>query len=131
MLCFIRHALTENRCGRIVEDELTQADCHAARRAGHSQLRFPETSQQLKLETDKEYDAAGFVANLRHDCVILYVARKVRYSAINGRTARYQSHALSRKPRKRIEEPFGGRKPSVAWHRPSIAVLSACDPTSS
>lgn len=36
-----------------------------------------------------------------------HVARKARYSAIEGRTTRYTGYKLSLKPRKRIEEAFG------------------------
>jgi len=36
--------------------------------------------------------------------------RQSRHSAIDGRTTRHESHALSQKHRKRIEEAFGWAK---------------------
>jgi len=36
-----------------------------------------------------------------------HVARKARFSAIDGRTARHVSYATSQRIRKRIEETFG------------------------
>lgn len=75
---------------------------------GAAKIRFP--SSGVTLEADKGYDAAGFVADLRLACVTPHVARKARHSAIDGRTTRHQSHALSHKHRKRIEEAFGWAK---------------------
>lgn len=45
--------------------------------------------------------------DLRQVFVTPHVARKSRHSAIDGRTIRHASYALSQKHRKRIEEPFG------------------------
>ena len=45
-------------------------------------------------------------SGLRQACVTPHVARKARYSAIDGRTTRHEGYTLSRKHRKRIEEPF-------------------------
>ncbi|RJE78738.1 transposase, partial [Paracoccus sp. JM45] len=42
--------------------------------------------------------------DLREACVTAHVARKSRYSAIDGRTTRHQGYASSIKHRKRIEE---------------------------
>ena len=53
------------------------------------------------------YDAAEFVSDLRMACVTPHVARKSRYSVIDGRTTRHQGYALSIKRRKRVEEAFG------------------------
>ena len=64
----------------------------------------------MTLGADKGYDATGFVTDLRRACVTPHVARKARHSAIDGRTTRHESHALSQKHRKRIEEAFGWAK---------------------
>lgn len=111
-LCFIGHALMENRSGLIVQGDLTQADGHAERRAALDMIHrhSPGSTRQITLGADKGYDAAGFVADLRQACVTPHVAQKSRYSAIDGRTTRHEGYALSIKHRKRIEEAFGWAK---------------------
>ena len=106
------HALMENRCGLIVQGDLTQADGHAERRAALDMIHrhSPGSTRRLTLGADKGYDAAGFVADLRQACVTPHVAQKSRHSAIDGRTTRHEGYALSIKHRKRIEETFGWAK---------------------
>lgn len=112
MLCFIGHALMENRSGLIVQADLTRADGHAERRAALSMIHAhsPGSTRQLTLAADRGYDSADFVHDLRQACVTPHVAQKSRHSAIDGRTTRHEGYALSRKHRKRIEEPFGWGK---------------------
>ena len=112
MLCFMGHALMENRSGLIVQGDLTQANGHAERRAALDMVHrhYPGSTRQLTLGADKGYDAAEFVADLRHACVTPHVAQKARHSAIDGRTTRHEGYALSIKQRKRIEEAFGWAK---------------------
>ena len=105
MLCFIGHALMENRNGLIVQGDLTQADGHAERRAALDMIHrnSPGSTRRLTLGADKGFDAAEFVADLRQACVTPHVAQKSRYSAIDGRTTRHEGYALSIKHRKRID----------------------------
>jgi transposase len=112
VLCFMGHALMENRHGFVVQGDLTQADGHAERRAALDMVHrhSPGSTRRLTLGADKGYDAAGFVSDLRQACVTPHVAQKSRYSAIDGRTTRHEGYALSQKHRKRIEEPFGWAK---------------------
>ncbi len=112
MLCFIGHALMENRSGLIVQGDLTQADGHAERRAALDMVHrhSPGSTRKLTLGADKGYDASAFVADLRQACVTPHVARKARCSAIDGRTTRHKGYDLSLKHRKRIEEAFGWAK---------------------
>ncbi len=109
MLCFMGHALMENRNGLIVQGDLTQADGQAERRAAIDMIHrhSPGSTRRLTPGADKGFDAAGFVADLRQACVTPHVAQKSRYSAIDGRTTRHDGYALSIKHRKRIEEAFG------------------------
>ena len=109
MLCFMGHALMENRNGLIVQGDLTQADGQAERRAAIDMIHrhSPGSTRRLTPGADKGFDAAGFVAGLRQACVTPHVAQKSRYSAIDGRTTRHDGYALSIKHRKRIEEAFG------------------------
>ena len=112
MLCFIGHALMENRSGLVVQADLTQADGHAERRAALAMIhaQSPGSTRQLTLGADRGYDAASFVRDLRQACVTPHIAQKSRHSAIDGRTTRHAGYALSQKHRKRIEEPFGWAK---------------------
>lgn len=112
MLCFMGHALMENRSGFIVRGDLTQADGHAERRAALDMIHrhSPGSTRQLTLGADKGFDAAEFVADLRQACVTPHVAQKSRSSAIDARTTRHKGYALSIKHRKRIEEAFGWTK---------------------
>ena len=111
-LCFMGHALMENRHGLVVQGDLTQADGHAERRAALDMVHrhSPGSTRRLTLGADKGYDAAEFVSDLREACVTPHVAQKSRHSAIDGRTTRHQGYALSIKHRKRIEEVFGWAK---------------------
>ena len=112
MLCFIGHALMENRNGLIVQGDLTQADGHAERRAALDMIHrhSPGSTRRLTLGADKGYDAGGFISDLRQACVTPHVAQKSRYSAIDGRTTRHEGYALSQQHRKKIEEAFGWAK---------------------
>jgi transposase len=112
MLCFIGHALMENRSGLIVQGDLTQADGRAERRAALDMIHrhSPGSTRRLTLGADKGFDAAEFVADLRQACVTPHVAQKSRHSAIDGRTTRHEGYALSIRHRKRIEEAFGWAK---------------------
>lgn len=130
MLCFMGHALMENRSGLIVQGDLTQADGHAKRRAALEMIHrhSPGSTRQLTLGADKGFGAAEFVADLRQACITPHIAQKSRHSAIDGRTTRHEGYALSIRHRKRIEEAFGWAKTvggTVAWRRPSIAASNA------
>ena len=88
VLCFMGHALMENRHGLVVQGDLTRADGRAERKAALDMLHrhSPGSTRQLTLGADRGYDAAEFVADLRQACVTPHVARKARHSAIDGRT---------------------------------------------
>jgi hypothetical protein len=105
MLCFIGHALMENRNGLVVQGDLTRADGHAERKAALDMIHrhSPGSTRRLTLGADKGYDAAGFVSDLRQACVTPHIAQKSRCSAIDGRTTRHEGYALSQKRRKKID----------------------------
>ena len=127
MLCFIGHALMENRNGMIVQGDLTQADGHAERKAALDMIHrhSPGSTQQLTLGADKGYDTGGFVSDLRQACVTPHVAQKTRYSAIDGRTTRQRATPCPRSTERRSKRRSAGLKPSVAWLRPCIAASNA------
>jgi transposase/IS5 family transposase len=111
-LCYMGHALTENRNGFVVEATLTHADGTAERRAAIEMLdaHDPGSTRRITLGADKGYDAAEFVADLRRMCVTPHIAAKAKGSAIDGRTTRHAGYAVSQRKRKLVEEPFGWGK---------------------
>ena len=107
-LCFMGHALTENRHGLVVKADATEANGTAERTAASAMIdrHAPGTSNRLTLAADKAYDTREFVADLRQKCVTPHVAQKARSSAIDGRTTRHPGYAESQKKRKLVEEAF-------------------------
>jgi len=121
-LCFIGHALMENRHGLVVEAVATRASGHAERLAAlhliapHADRATPVTPRRITLGADKAYDTADFVMECRELRVTPHVAQNRRdgpggrRSAIDGRTTRHVGYAVSQCIRKRIEEAFGWSK---------------------
>jgi transposase len=110
-LCYMGHALMENRNGLVVEACLTHADGHSERNAALAMIE-PRADRPVRitLGADKGYDAEDFVNELRSMNVTPHVAAKAKGSAIDGRTTRHAGYAISQRIRKRIEEPFGWSK---------------------
>jgi transposase len=110
-LCFMGHALMENRNGLIVETETTQADGFGERKAALVMInRRCPGERQITVGADKGYDTADFVADLRAMNVTPHVAAKAKGSALDGRTTRHAGYLVSQKKRKLIEEAFGWGK---------------------
>jgi len=110
-LCYMGHALMENRNGLVVEACLTHADGHAERNAALAMIEpRADRSVRITMGADKGYDVQDFVNELRSMNVTPHVAAKAKGSAIDGRTTRHAGYAISQRIRKRIEEPFGWSK---------------------
>lgn len=112
-LCYAGHLLTENRHGLIVECELTQATGRAEREAGLRLLarqRARRRGGRMSVGADKGYDAAEFVTDVRALKVTPHIAAKASRGAIDRRTTRHGSYAISQRRRKLVEEPFGWMK---------------------
>jgi hypothetical protein len=74
-LCFMGHALMENRNGLLVDACLTKADGHAERIAAlHMIEPRADRPQAITLGADKAYDAEDFVNELRSMKATLHVA---------------------------------------------------------
>jgi transposase len=110
-LCYMGHALMENRNGFVVEVCLTHADGRAERNAALVMIE-PRADRPVRvtLGAGKGYDAEDFVNELRSMNVTPHVAAKAKGSAIDGRTTRHAGYAISQRIRKRIEEAFGWGK---------------------
>lgn len=112
LLCYMGHALMENRHGFVVETETTHADGYAERAAAITMIErhSPGSERRLTLGADKGYDASDFIADLRRMCVTPHVAAKAKGSTIDARTTRHAGYAMSQRKRKQVEEPFGWGK---------------------
>jgi transposase len=97
-LCFIGHALMENRNGLIVGAVTTRASGHAERLAALALIEpHADRPQPVTLGADKGYDTGDFVMELREKAVTPHVAQNTnrRRSAIDGRTTRHPGYAVS------------------------------------
>jgi len=120
-LCYIGHALMENRNGLAVDGGITQASGTAEREAALAMLDRRTGRRRITLGADKAYDVRQFVEDLRERSVTPHVAidghlsktGKPRATAIDRRTARHPGYAISQCCRKRIEEIFGWAKGSA------------------
>lgn len=124
-LCFMGHALMENRNGLIVDCELTKATGTAEREAALTMIkRSRKTAKRtvrksrVTLGADKGFDAEDFVLKLKAQNVTPHIAingtvsktGKVRKTAVDGRTTKHKGYEISQRCRKRIEESFGWAK---------------------
>src|SRR6202012_2115667 len=112
-LCFMGHALMENRNGLVVPAGRPKANGHAERIAAlHMIEPRADRPRPITLGADKGYDAEDFVNELRSMNATPHVAQNTsgRSSAIDGRTTRHTGYAISQRIRKRIEEAFGWMK---------------------
>jgi len=121
-LCYMGHALMENRSGLAVAGCLTQATGHAEREAALAMLAQRRTGKRrISLAGDKGYDALAFVHELQARNITPHIAiqghltktGKRRKTAMDGRTTRHPGYAISQIVRKRIEEIFGWTKSSA------------------
>ncbi len=117
-LCFMDHALMENRNGLIVGAVTTCASRHAERLAARALIEpRADGPQPITLGADKGYDISDLVMELGDKAVTPHVAQNQsgRRSAIDGRTTRHPGYAVSQRIRKRVEEAFSvTRSPAMA-----------------
>lgn len=100
-LCFMGHALMENRNGFVVEAEMTHADGYGERSAAIAMLHAhdPGSTRRLTLGADKGYDETGFVADPQD-----HVARpQSRARAVHTDDGRLQSRQTA-KPAGRLKQ---------------------------
>ena len=120
-LCYIGHALMENRNGLAVDGGITQASGTAEREAALAMLDRRTRRRRITLGADKAYDVRQFVEGLRERTVTPHIAidghlsktGKPRATAMDRRTTRHPGYAISQCCRKRIEEVFGWIKGSA------------------
>ncbi len=121
-LCYMGHALMENRNGLVVAGALSRATGTAEREAALALIdRHRPGRRRITLGADKAYDVTPFVGDLRVRKVTPHIAinghltktGKRRKTAIDGRTTRHAGYGVSQRCRKRIEEVFGWVKSSA------------------
>jgi transposase len=120
-LCYIGHAMMENRNGLAVDGGITQASGTAEREAALAMLDRRRRRRRVTLGADKAYDVRQFVEDLRERSVTPHIAidehlsktGKPRATAMDRRTTRHPGYAISQCCRKRIEEVFGWIKGSA------------------
>jgi transposase len=108
-LCFMGHALMENRHGLVVDGRVSLASGTAERDEAAGMVAEVPGRHRITVGGDKNFDTHGFVARLRALDATPHVAQNTsgRRSAIDGRTTRHPGYELSQRARKRIEEAFG------------------------
>lgn len=121
-LCYIGHALMENRHGLAVGGGISQATGTAERQTALDLIDGrPRRRRRITLGADKAYDVAQFVYDLRDRSVTPHIAidghlsktGKRRKTAVDRRTTRHAGYDISQRCRKRIEEVFGWIKSSA------------------
>jgi transposase len=123
-LCYMGHALMENRNGLAVLGGVSQASGTAERNAALAFIdrhRRRRRKRRITLGADKAYDVEAFVLALKSRRVTPHIAidghlsktGKARKTAIDGRTLRHAGYTVSQRCRKRIEEVFGWVKSSA------------------
>jgi transposase len=118
-LCYLGHALMENRNGLAVGGAVSEANGTAERRTAEVLLDAKaKSSSRVTVGADKAYDARDHVAALREMNITPHVAQndsptktgKRRKSAIDGRTTCHVGYAISQTCRKMVECIFGWGK---------------------
>jgi len=89
---------------------VTSADGYAEVEAAITMLGELPQGPRITVGADKGYDTPRFIAACRLMGITPHVAQKQAYTAIDGRTTRRATYALSQRRRKRIEEAFGWMK---------------------
>jgi len=121
-LCYIGHALMENRHGLAVGGGISQATGTAERQTALDLIDSRcRRRRRITLGADKAYDVAQFVHDLRGRSVTPHITidghlsktGKPRKTAVDGRTTRHAGYDISQRCRKRIEEVFGWIKSSA------------------
>lgn len=109
-LCYMGHALMENRNGLVVDTMVTITSGTAEREAAVMMIDQIPGSLKITVGADKAYDCKEFVDDCRELRATPHVAQNARGTAIDGRTTRHEGYQISQRVRKRVEEVFGWLK---------------------
>jgi len=111
-LCFLGHAVADNRHGLLVATETTLATGKAEVEAAQRMLRRAMRRRRATVGGDKAFDQREFVEGVRAQGITPHVAQNTsgRSSRIDDRTTRHAGYEISQHQRKLIEQPFGWMK---------------------
>jgi len=108
------HEVIDNRHGLVVSTRYSQATGRAERDAAGEVAEDVKRRRKSRvtIAADKGYDTGDFITRMRKLRVTPHVAQNTsnRSSAIDKRTTRHQSYALSQHKRKLVEQIFGWLK---------------------
>jgi transposase len=114
-LCYMGHAVMENRNGLAICGEVTHATGTAEREVVLAWIDERPSGRRITVGGDKAYDVFDFVQALKERNVTPHIAINgtisrhgvARRTAVDRRTTRHPGYAISQCIRKRIEEIFG------------------------
>jgi transposase len=118
-LSYSAHAMMENRNGLIVDFRVSSASGTAERDEAIEMIR-EQKKGGVRVKTvgaDKGYDVRSFVEDVRNEGVTPHIAAKRSHGAIDKRTTRHKTYAVSQRYRKRVEEIFGWMKTIGGFRR--------------
>ena len=131
-LCFMGHALMENRSGLIVQGDLTQADGRAERRAAldKAHRHSPGFPRKLTLGADRGYDAAEFVVTFVKPASPRMSRRNRDIQGSTGARPDIRVTPCRSSTESGSRRPSAGPRLSAALRKPSIGASNGCDPAS-
>ena len=117
-LCYMGHAIMENRNGLAIYGEVTHATGTAEREVVLAWIDERRSRRRITLGADKAYDVFDFVQALKQRNVTPHIAINgtisrhgiARRTAVDRRITRHRGYSVSQWIRKRIEEIFGWTK---------------------
>ena len=107
-LCFMGHALMDNRHGLLVDLSVTEANGRAEREAATEMLN--RLAAGSTLGADRGYDTKDFVSACKARGLKPHIARKTKHSAVPDDIAASEGYAVSQVVRRRVESIFGWLK---------------------
>lgn len=136
-LCYMGHALMENRHGLVIGGIASLATGTAEREAALALIDGLRRGRRITLAADKAYDVADFVTALRTRAVSAHVAidghlsktGKPRRTTVDRRTTRHPGYEISQRCRKRIEEAFGWVKAAAGLAKVKLRGRARVDTT--
>lgn len=128
-LCYMGHAIIENRNGIVVTAATTLATGTAEREAAQEMVAELSSSRRITLGGDKNYDTKEFVRALRELNVTPHVSQNNtnRKSAIDERTTKSPGYQISVRKRKRIEQVYGWLKTVGGFRKLRFVGLNKVD----
>lgn len=112
-MCYLGHAMMENRNGLVIDVRVTHAEGKAEEKAAASMAAAIKGKRRVTLGGDKGYDSNELLSALRGMGITPHIAKndhERRTSSIDQRTLRHDGYEVSQKKRKLVEQIFGWSK---------------------